>query len=36
MFDGGHWETGEMSLPHKGRDLLLPTAIFARWRNLNR
>ena len=32
LFDGGVWEVGEMSLPHEGRDLLLPTAIFARWR----
>ncbi len=33
-FEGasGHWEIGEMALPHEGRDLLLPTAIFARWR----
>lgn len=28
----GDWEIGEMALPHEGRDLLLPTAIFARWR----
>lgn len=28
----GEWEIGEMALPHEGRDLLLPTAIFARWR----
>lgn len=32
MFIGGSWEIGEMALPHQGRDLLLPTAIFARWR----
>lgn len=32
MFEGGAWEVGEMALPHEGRDLLLPTAIFARWR----
>ncbi|GIK50852.1 MAG: class I SAM-dependent methyltransferase [Hyphomonadaceae bacterium] len=32
MFAGGAWQTGEMALPHTGRDLLLPTAIFARWR----
>jgi 23S rRNA (cytosine1962-C5)-methyltransferase len=32
MFVGGEWQTGEMALPHVGRDLLLPTAIFARWR----
>ena len=32
MFVGGVWEVGEMALPHAGRDLLLPTAIFARWR----
>jgi len=31
-FNGGAWEIGEMALPHAGRDLLLPTAIFARWR----
>jgi len=31
-FDGGAWEIGEMALPHAARDLLLPTAIFARWR----
>lgn len=30
---GGAWEIGEMALPHEGRDLLLPTAIFARWRS---
>ena len=29
----GEWEVGEMALPHEGRDLLLPTAIFARWRS---
>ena len=28
----GEWEVGEMALPHEGRDLVLPTAIFARWR----
>lgn len=28
---GGVWQVGEMTLPHAGRDLLLPTAIFARW-----
>jgi 23S rRNA (cytosine1962-C5)-methyltransferase len=33
LFAGGTWQTGEMALPHQGRDLLLPTAIFARWRN---
>lgn len=32
MFEGGEWQTGEMALPHEGRDMLLPTAIFARWR----
>ena len=32
MFVGGTWQIGEMALPHDGRDLLLPTAIFARWR----
>ncbi|MBY0568974.1 MAG: class I SAM-dependent methyltransferase [Hyphomonadaceae bacterium] len=32
MFTGGEWQTGEMALPHDGRDELLPTAIFARWR----
>jgi 23S rRNA (cytosine1962-C5)-methyltransferase len=31
-FEGGTWEIGEMTLPHADRDLLLPTAIFARWR----
>lgn len=30
---GGEWEIGEMALPHEGRDLLLPTALFARWRS---
>jgi 23S rRNA (cytosine1962-C5)-methyltransferase len=35
VFEGadGVWEGGEMALPHEGRDLLLPTAIFARWRS---
>jgi 23S rRNA (cytosine1962-C5)-methyltransferase len=32
-FEGGRWQIGEMALPHAGHDLLLPTAIFARWRN---
>lgn len=32
MFVGGEWEVGEMALPHAERALLLPTAIFARWR----
>jgi 23S rRNA (cytosine1962-C5)-methyltransferase len=32
VFSGGEWQIGEMALPHEGRDLLLPTAIFARWR----
>lgn len=32
LFEGGMWQTGEMALPHENRDLLLPTAIFARWR----
>ncbi len=32
LFVGGEWQTGEMALPHDGRDMLLPTAIFARWR----
>jgi 23S rRNA (cytosine1962-C5)-methyltransferase len=32
FFDGGDWQIGEMALPHEGRNLLLPTAIFARWR----
>src|SRR5262245_29671165 len=31
-FTRGDWQIGEMALPHAGRDLLLPTAIFARWR----
>jgi 23S rRNA (cytosine1962-C5)-methyltransferase len=31
-FEGGTWGFGEMALPHEGRDLALPTAIFARWR----
>ena len=31
-FQGGVWQVGEMALPHPGRELLLPTAIFARWR----
>ncbi len=30
---GGAWEIGEMALAHEGRDLALPTAIFARWRS---
>lgn len=30
---GGAWQLGEMALPHAERDLLLPTAIFARWRS---
>jgi len=30
-FLGGRWQIGEMALPHAGRDLVLPTAIFARW-----
>jgi 23S rRNA (cytosine1962-C5)-methyltransferase len=34
MFVGGAWEVGEMALPHEGRDLVLPTAIFARWRSV--
>jgi 23S rRNA (cytosine1962-C5)-methyltransferase len=34
MFIGGAWEVGEMALPHAGRELLLPTAIFSRWRLL--
>jgi 23S rRNA (cytosine1962-C5)-methyltransferase len=29
----GEWQIGEMALPHEGRGLLLPTAIFARWRS---
>ena len=33
-FAGGEWQIGEMALPHEGRDLLLPTAIFAHWRNI--
>ncbi|MEZ5996056.1 MAG: class I SAM-dependent methyltransferase [Hyphomonadaceae bacterium] len=33
FFEGGDWQVGEMALPHEGRDLLLPTAIFARWRD---
>ena len=33
MFTGGAWQAGEMALPQEARDLLLPTAIFARWRN---
>lgn len=34
-FEGcqGEWEIGEMALPHKSNDRLLPTAIFARWRS---
>ncbi len=32
FFEGGVWESGEMALPHAGRDLVVPTAIFARWR----
>ena len=32
MFEGGEWQAGEMCLPHEGRNELLPTAIFARWR----
>ncbi len=32
MFEGGAWEAGEMCLPHNERELLLPTAVFARWR----
>jgi len=28
---GGVWEIGEMALAHEVRDLILPTAIFARW-----
>ncbi len=31
VFTGGDWQIGEMALPHAVRDLLLPTAIFARW-----
>lgn len=30
-FPTGAWQVGEMALPHAGRDLLLPTAIYARW-----
>jgi 23S rRNA (cytosine1962-C5)-methyltransferase len=33
MFANGDWEVGEMALPHAERALLLPTAIFARWRS---
>jgi 23S rRNA (cytosine1962-C5)-methyltransferase len=33
IFDGGEWQIGEMALPHAGRELSLPTAIFARWRS---
>lgn len=33
FFEGGDWEAGEMALPHAGRDLVVPTAIFSRWRN---
>ncbi len=33
FFEGGEWEAGEMALPHAGRELVVPTAIFARWRN---
>jgi len=29
---GGHVEAGEMAIREEARDLLLPTAIFARWR----
>ena len=32
LFAHGDWQVGEMALPHTGRELLLPTAIFARWR----
>ncbi len=32
FFVGGEWEAGEMALPHAGRDLVVPTAIFTRWR----
>ncbi|HRK64577.1 MAG TPA: class I SAM-dependent methyltransferase [Terricaulis sp.] len=32
FFAGGAWESGEMALPHSGRELVVPTAIFARWR----
>ncbi len=31
--DHGDWEHGEMCLPHAGDARLLPTAIFARWRD---
>lgn len=30
---GGAWQAGEMALPHEGRDFVLPTAIFSRWRS---
>jgi 23S rRNA (cytosine1962-C5)-methyltransferase len=33
MFAGGVWQVGEMGLPHASRALVLPTAIFARWRS---
>jgi len=33
FFEGGVWEAGEMALPHAGRDLIVPTAIFTRWRS---
>ena len=33
FFEGGEWEAGEMALPHAERALVVPTAIFARWRN---
>jgi 23S rRNA (cytosine1962-C5)-methyltransferase len=32
-FEDGEWQVGEMALPHSERELLLPTAIFARWRS---
>jgi hypothetical protein len=32
MFIDGVWQVGEMALPHASGALLLPTAIFARWR----
>lgn len=32
FFTGGVWESGEMALPHAQRELVVPTAIFARWR----
>jgi len=32
FFTSGDWQIGEMALPHEGRDLILPTAIYARWR----